>query len=1237
MMILAARTRIMSRSSGALSTSTSSSMLPPPPPSPSTLRRGILLLPDNYDAPSSGPLWSDHLHRRYWRDASMIVPMMQRRNRPSRSILRSSSSSSSSPSSSSSNVIPASMASARTIEEVLSSIEEQRRTDEERRAMDRPRPWYGLLRHPSGASWRSTDRVLGSSVGIDDAAEDDVEDSDADVDDTDESGGGRRRGAGGRTSVLSRTRFNLLRRSERTNKQLRRTYKRILEVQKALSIKRERERRLAANSLRLSSSSFDSEDGNDHDGGYHGDMRRSKRQSIEDGRGRRVGDWREKKGGDRAATPRLSPILCEDPSVAMSLSIGLKSASSSAAVRRMRRDAMMNNNDDENEYDGGCGGGGGGARGGLGATDYYYADNEAARASTMTTSAKSAKVAGRIAAESGYAGGDTSTAASRKPVAYGPEQAMTNMKYRFGTNYSIVRRVLMEVQSLLGGRNERGGRDDGQSAGGGRRRKTFRPRRVLDFGSGVGSSGAAALDVFGVGRSGGGRLDGVGGARMRTLHDANEEDGIDWIHSIDASQCMRETTEKVLKSMLERSPWEGEVDGGDDVSYLEEEEMSMLAEYERSLFDDGGRSNDKERKRLDRRRRRMERWEQTWEKRTDFRTRLTFSESIVDASTAASSPSSTGARTQNGGWYDVESDGEGVDNNNNNNRRRLPWQDQLDEQRRGIVEPKKQGEQQQQDRQQKNKGSFDLILCSYTLSELPSVPASLAAAALLWEKLAPEGVLVFVEPGTPDGFGTLRSVRSMLLECCPPPEVKARRRRERVAAMAAIKLSSNEKEADNDDVDDNDDGDIWPEECHVIAPCTHNGTCPMSRHQRNHIKHNTRFAKYETAEPKEDDEDDGSDDEEKMEGGMDDDEESSFQDLLDEWDDMSDEDKEEIKKMLGGGEDMSDDDAKAMLEYMDSMDSDDEDEEDEDDEDNEQDLTSVNDVDDHDVGDNQEYYNIVEGANRNEPSSKKSSIIAKTDVFGTSFCSFVHNFPGGTTRKRGEKFTYLVVQKRVPDLKGDEHSRVQFNAVDAPSNHTGSLDEIDIVEMLSKSVHHAQKLKRGQLQERLRLRRHSADGDDESEEEIHAHSYHRDQYNQLLRRAVEVEDQFLESTIDSLGLEMLHGDKRRRGWGRLIRAPLKRRGHVLLDYCSAGCGGDGGNGGCSDGSTDEGIDSATTYGNDGPDGTQGRITRQKVSRGWSARSAPGCYSAARKARWGGLWPDLSERVKSIEREDKEIR
>ena len=100
-----------------------------------------------------------------------------------------------------------------------------------------------------------------------------------------------------------------------------------------------------------------------------------------------------------------------------------------------------------------------------------------------------------------------------------------------------------------------------------------------------------------------------------------------------------------------------------------------------------------------------------------------------------------------------------------------------------------------------------------------------------------------------------------------------------------------------------------------------------------------------------------------------------------------------------------------------------------------------------------------------------------------------------------------------------------------------------------------------------------------------------------------------------MGLELLHGEERRKGWGRLIRAPLKRKGHILLDYCSAG--------GCSkscgkNGNVDDG---------------KGRIIRQKVSRGWSARVAPGSYSAARKARWGGMWPDLSERTKEVAKKE----
>jgi hypothetical protein len=120
----------------------------------------------------------------------------------------------------------------------------------------------------------------------------------------------------------------------------------------------------------------------------------------------------------------LPIILCEDPSVAMSLSIGLKSSSSSyaAAARRMRMNAMTKDKNDDDDDDKN-GDGGGSVHGGHGATDCYYTDNNEVRATSMkrtTTSAKSAKVAGHIAAELGYAGGDASTSASKKPVAYGP-------------------------------------------------------------------------------------------------------------------------------------------------------------------------------------------------------------------------------------------------------------------------------------------------------------------------------------------------------------------------------------------------------------------------------------------------------------------------------------------------------------------------------------------------------------------------------------------------------------------------------------------------------------------------------------------------------------------------------------------------------------------------------------------------------------------------------------------------
>ena len=98
-----------------------------------------------------------------------------------------------------------------------------------------------------------------------------------------------------------------------------------------------------------------------------------------------------------------------------------------------------------------------------------------------------------------------------------------------------------------------------------------------------------------------------------------------------------------------------------------------------------------------------------------------------------------------------------------------------------------------------------MTLFTFTATEMPQIAATMAAAAVLWEKLAPNGVLIMVEPGTPDGFSNIRSVRSMLLDCCPT-DVEASE-------------------------DEDDEFHALLDQCHIIAPCTHHGECPMERHK----------------------------------------------------------------------------------------------------------------------------------------------------------------------------------------------------------------------------------------------------------------------------------------------------------------------------------------------------------------------------------------------------------------------
>ena len=481
------------------------------------------------------------------------------------------------------------------LKDVFEDIERQTKEADELHVLNRPTPWFNLLRYPGRAAWRSSDHLFGTK------GEDNK-------------------------SPLSQTQFNLIQKSGKTNKQLKRTYKRIMDTHKALAIKRERERRMAAN---LTTSRNNPLTG---DGG-----------KLEDKKGKNVGSWKERSG---------IPITCDDPSVSLLLSQGPSTYKS-------------NNNTD---LDGGS---------------KKSKDAPLEEINAMYRSKKRSKLISSAATAPGNS--------TDKPVEYGPEQVLTDLRYRFGPNYSIVRRVLMEIQSLLGGTPEK---EDEAS---------FRPKRVLDFGCGVGSSSAAALDVFGIPRTA-----------------AGNQNGIEWIHSIDASQSMRDATENILKSTLEGAPW------GHDAS-LESEDMKEMDDYERILADIKGGVNERA---LERQRKRLAKWEQSWEVKDDYRTRLTFGESIVDSSSFYSQLSSQSKEEQM-------------------QRPDLPWQKQLNEQRKMTKERKLPPTSK--------KGSFDLILCTYTLSELNSVNSTLAAAALLWEKLASGGILVFVEPGTPDGKSNLYS------------------------------------------------------------------------------------------------------------------------------------------------------------------------------------------------------------------------------------------------------------------------------------------------------------------------------------------------------------------------------------------------------------------------------------------------------------------------------------------------
>ncbi len=96
---------------------------------------------------------------------------------------------------------------------------------------------------------------------------------------------------------------------------------------------------------------------------------------------------------------------------------------------------------------------------------------------------------------------------------------------------------------------------------------------------------------------------------------------------------------------------------------------------------------------------------------------------------------------------------------------------------------------------------FDLVVCSYVLSELSSNKVRRQAVRALWKTVEPGGVLVMVDAGTPLVFRQLRDLRTMLLRDAENEEAV------HVAQGKPI----------------------------LIAPCAHSDECPMGANSWCHF------------------------------------------------------------------------------------------------------------------------------------------------------------------------------------------------------------------------------------------------------------------------------------------------------------------------------------------------------------------------------------------------------------------
>jgi ribosomal protein RSM22 (predicted rRNA methylase) len=168
----------------------------------------------------------------------------------------------------------------------------------------------------------------------------------------------------------------------------------------------------------------------------------------------------------------------------------------------------------------------------------------------------------------------------------------------------------------------------------------------------------------------------------------------------------------------------------------------------------------------------------------------------------------------------------------------------------------------------------------------------------------------------------------------------------------------------------------------------------------------------------------------------------------------------------------------------------------------------------------------------------------------TGFCSFVQTMPLGDKK---EKFSYLVARKTPRRHRALEHDSNN----DSNNNLHDEFDGVKVADLLQQSLS-------------MIL------SEDTTEESA----------TTMAAQVLDLRQRYLNSTADEeIGLELVRTD--RGGFGRIVHAPAKKKGHILIDACVA----------------------------------PGAMVRFKIRKSHDQpHQVPGVYAAAKKSRWGGFWP-----------------